>query len=141
MVQEFLDLRKKHCQFVMNDSKNLELLKKEHFDIAIGEMFEACGFGVFEVLGIKKYITTHSSSLSITLDIHSGVPQAPSILPAILGEYTDKMNFLQRVKNFITLIFEKYTTDNMMLVGSERAIKEIFPGFDIKVGVYNYHIY
>ena len=51
----------------MNDIESIELLKKEHFDLAIGEIFESCGFGVFELLGINKYILTHSASLSKTL--------------------------------------------------------------------------
>ena len=140
MGQSMVEYRKKYCSFVMNDSENLDLLRKEHFDIAIGEVFESCGYAVFELLGIKKYITTYSSSLSVTLGLYSGVPQAPSILPSILGEYTDKMNFFQRTRNFLIMLFEKYFFEKMVLTGSEKAIKEIIPGFDIKVGVYNYHI-
>ena len=108
MIRNLSDVKKRYYRLIMNSSKSLVLLKKEHFDVALGEIFESCGYIVFELLGIKKYITTYSSSLSVILDRHSGVPQAQSILPPVFGTSTDKMNFFQRMRNFLTMIFEEY---------------------------------
>ena len=133
MARDLTDIKKKYCEFVMNDNQSLKLLKKEHFDVAITEIFESCGLGVFELLEIDKYIITYSSSLSVTLGLYSGVPQAPSIHPSLFTDYTDKMNFLQRVNNFLMGFLEKSFVDNPIMNGPEEAIKESIPEFDMNV--------
>ena len=86
MMKVFNRVRGGFCEMAMNDKENMDKLKAENFDLAITELFEACGLGIFHKLGIKKYITTFGSSLFPSSASLLGVKLHPSYLP---GEILD----------------------------------------------------
>ena len=137
MTKEMQKIRKSHCDFVLGDNKNHELLKKENFDIAVVEIFECCGFGVLEILGIKKYVATHSSSMIPMINSYLGIPQSPSSIPSGVSLNTDKMSFLQRTGNFIETLLEYYIMDQVMIGGPREAASTVLPGMDINVNLFH----
>ncbi|KAE9547642.1 hypothetical protein FO519_009146, partial [Halicephalobus sp. NKZ332] len=131
MSIEMRNLRKNHCDFVLEDQKNHELLKKEKFDVAVLEIFEGCGFGVLEILGLKKYIVTHSGSMIPMINSYLGIPQSPSSVPSAVSSNTEKMSFLQRTGNFVTTLFEYSLLNYFMIDGPQQAVSEAMPGINI----------
>ncbi|XP_071990983.1 UDP-glucuronosyltransferase 3A1-like isoform X2 [Engystomops pustulosus] len=86
----------KHCRLYMNQTDILDFLKQENYDIAIVDPFNPCHFLIVEKLGIP-YIVFFPGSFSFSLAF--GLPSPPSYVPMFLSGFTDRMNFLERVKN------------------------------------------
>ncbi|KAE9548342.1 hypothetical protein FO519_008447 [Halicephalobus sp. NKZ332] len=119
------------CQEILNDKENLDALKKENFDLGISELFESCGFGVFELLGIKKYIATHGGGY---LSVHMawlGIPVPYSYTPAMMGQVSDQMSFFQRVKNFFLILLEQVMMLKFVAAAPQAAMDEKIPGYDL----------
>lgn len=117
----------------MNDRENLEKLKKENFDLGLTEIFEACGFNIFKVIGLKKYIALSGSSYSAMLMDMLGLPIPLSYTPGIMSSTTDEMTFLQRFKNFFTIGSEIVIGSRLFIGGAEDAMKDVYdPNYDIK---------
>uniref|UniRef100_A0AC35FYX6 Glucuronosyltransferase n=1 Tax=Panagrolaimus sp. PS1159 TaxID=55785 RepID=A0AC35FYX6_9BILA len=73
------------CDLILNDNKNLDMLKAENFDLGLTELFSSCGFGIFHKIGVKKYITILGGSVGSFSDTLLGVKNHPSYIP---GETT-----------------------------------------------------
>ncbi|KAE9546364.1 hypothetical protein FO519_010424, partial [Halicephalobus sp. NKZ332] len=131
MAVESRDLGKSQCDFMLNDHETNELLRKEKFDIGIVQICDCCGFGVLEILGIKKYIATYSSSMVLWVNSYLGIPQSPSFIPTLFSSYTEQMSFFQRTKNFIGVLFEYYIMDQMLVDGPQKSVDEILPGVNL----------
>ncbi|KAG9463067.1 hypothetical protein GDO78_022512 [Eleutherodactylus coqui] len=89
------------CQASMNQTDILDFLKQEKYDIAIIDAFNPCTFFVSEKLGIP-YIAVFPGIFANSLSI--GLPNSPAYLPAFASQFTDRMNFLQRVQNTLMYI-------------------------------------
>ena len=124
-------VRSGFCELVLNDDQNLDKLREENFDLAITELFEACGLGVFRKLGIKKYITTFGSSLFPSSSALLGIKLHPSYLPGMMIKSTDQMSFMDRVMNLGYYIMENWTVKAMFTGAVEAVIKKQFPDFSI----------
>lgn len=136
IVDAIKSVRKFHCQLLLSDHKNHELLKKENFDLAIAQIFDGCSLGLFEVIGIKKYVVAHSGALVPTITSYLGLPRSLSSVPSLFSSNTEKMNFLQRTTNFIGTLFEDYIMGPFTIDGPQEAINEALPGMDIHVSLY-----
>ncbi|XP_071991073.1 UDP-glucuronosyltransferase 3A1-like [Engystomops pustulosus] len=98
-VQSFLNLvtlYAKHCRLYMNQTDILDFLKQENYDVAILDTFNPCHFLVAEKLGIP-YIAFTPGPFYNSLAV--GLPNPPSYVPMFRSELTDRMSFLERVKN------------------------------------------
>uniref|UniRef100_A0AC34GP83 Glucuronosyltransferase n=1 Tax=Panagrolaimus sp. ES5 TaxID=591445 RepID=A0AC34GP83_9BILA len=125
------EVRSGFCELVLNDNENLDKLREENFDLAITELFESCGLGVFRKLGIKKHITSFGSSLFPSSSSLLGIKLHPSYLPGMMTKSTDVMNFKDRVMNFVYYIVENYMVKSMFTAGVEATIKKQFPDFSM----------
>ncbi|KAE9556058.1 hypothetical protein FO519_000692 [Halicephalobus sp. NKZ332] len=119
------------CQEILNDNVNLDALKEEQFDLGITEIFESCGFGVFKLLGIKKYIAAYGGSYLTTHMTLLGIPVPYSYAPGIMMQVTDQMSFFQRVRNFLVTSFEQVLMYNFFATGPEAAIREKIPNYSM----------
>ena len=59
-------------------------LRQETFDLALGEIFDSCFYGVTEYIGIKNHATILSFALVDMTGSILGIPSSPSFLP---GKY------------------------------------------------------
>uniref|UniRef100_A0A914CUK9 Cytochrome-c oxidase n=1 Tax=Acrobeloides nanus TaxID=290746 RepID=A0A914CUK9_9BILA len=72
--------------------------------MAIGESFDACYYGVLEILGIDKYITVFSGSGFTTIfGGMIGIPSTPSFLPGMLAGMPP-FSYVDRAKNLFTTV-------------------------------------
>lgn len=69
------------CRATLNDSRLLEGLRREHFDLGIAEYFDGCGVGLFHAVGLENTILTASSLIFETLSAALGVPDASAYVP------------------------------------------------------------
>uniref|UniRef100_A0AC34QFZ1 UDP-glucuronosyltransferase n=1 Tax=Panagrolaimus sp. JU765 TaxID=591449 RepID=A0AC34QFZ1_9BILA len=140
IMDEMYILKYAVCKDVIHDEENLSKLKAENFDLGISELFESCGFGIFELLGIKKIVATHSGGLntgfSRILGIPSpilGIPSPFSFLPSIMAHFPQEMTFFQRVQNYIFSLIEIPLFDGLLINSVNEAMKEKIPNFDVRL--------
>ena len=76
------------------DTKLLLRLKDEKFDLALGEAFDMCFYGILELVGIKNYITIIPGSMFPAAWL--GIPSTPSFLPGS-NHFLQSIN---RIENF-----------------------------------------
>uniref|UniRef100_A0A7E4W5C8 UDP-glucuronosyltransferase n=1 Tax=Panagrellus redivivus TaxID=6233 RepID=A0A7E4W5C8_PANRE len=119
------------CEAVLNDTKNLDLLRAENYDLVVTEYFEPCGYGVIKAIGAKKYVTTWSCGLHAGLTGPLGVKSHWSYHPGLSTLTTEKMTFLERVKSFIGFFADYNLLRPLMVKYATQAIQKHFPEFDL----------
>lgn len=58
----------------------MKSLARENFDIALGEPFDPCFYGIVEKIGVETYITTVMSPIPDTS--YFGIPSTASFVPS-----------------------------------------------------------
>ena len=56
-------------------------LRQEKFDLALGETFDSCFYGVTEYIGIKNHVTLLAFALVDSMGKMLGIPSSPSHFP------------------------------------------------------------
>ena len=67
----------------LDDNRLMNFLKKEKFDIGLGEPFDLCYYGVLHKIGLKNYITATIGGVFDHRVSPMGVPPAPSFVPSM----------------------------------------------------------
>lgn len=62
------------------DTKMMERLKAENFDLGISEFFDVCGFGIFKHIGVEKTIVLYSSGMPLDDATFFGLPASSSFV-------------------------------------------------------------
>uniref|UniRef100_A0AC34QCW7 UDP-glucuronosyltransferase n=1 Tax=Panagrolaimus sp. JU765 TaxID=591449 RepID=A0AC34QCW7_9BILA len=124
--------QKNHCSILLNDKQVLKNLKNENFDLGLGEIFDGCSFGIFEMIGLKKYVALHSGCMAPIYQSYLGIPKTFPFAPAKFSAYTDQMNFFERLGNFFAIQFENWSFKKIYTDGPEEAIKEVVAEFDMQ---------
>ncbi|KAL6744060.1 hypothetical protein Aduo_017035 [Ancylostoma duodenale] len=101
-VETFTQLQVEVCDLVLSNNHTMDELRNEHFDVGITEMLGACGFGLFDKIGVDHIVCASAIGVSGTMNNFFDMPNLPSITPSFLSPFTDKMNFFERTINFIT---------------------------------------
>ncbi|EYC31679.1 hypothetical protein Y032_0003g1179 [Ancylostoma ceylanicum] len=113
-VEAFTQLQVEVCDLVLSENRTMDELRNEHFDVGITEFIGACGFGLFDRIGVNHIIVASAVGVSGTMNNFFDMPNLPSITPyfidffvnfvkrSFLSLFTDKMNFIERTINFIT---------------------------------------
>ncbi|KAK2542888.1 Ugt2a1 [Columba livia] len=103
------NLTKIICDEVLKNKALLERLRTFGFDVFLIDPLVPSGELVAEKLGIP-FVYTIRFSIGNTVERHCGaLPAPPSYIPATLSHLTDRMSFLERLKNTFT-----YTILDMM---------------------------
>uniref|UniRef100_A0A7E4VXU0 glucuronosyltransferase n=1 Tax=Panagrellus redivivus TaxID=6233 RepID=A0A7E4VXU0_PANRE len=116
------------CKAVLNDKKNLDQIRAENYDLLVTEYFEPCGYGIKRATGIKKHVTTRSGGMINELTSMLGVKMHFSYSPGYKTLATEKMNFLDRVRNFIGYFIEIYGIFPLFLWNDRKSDSKTFPG-------------
>ncbi|KAK0398017.1 hypothetical protein QR680_002387 [Steinernema hermaphroditum] len=122
-----------YCRNLYEQTDLIEQLKEEKFDIVISEAFDVCIFGAIKKLGIKANIIVSSTILLENTYLDVGVPLFPSFVPGLFASSTDRMTFVEKVKNAIGMgIVAYYGAD--VLEGIQELSTEKFGEYatDIK---------
>uniref|UniRef100_A0A8R1DLL5 UDP-glucuronosyltransferase n=2 Tax=Caenorhabditis japonica TaxID=281687 RepID=A0A8R1DLL5_CAEJA len=89
------------CEKVMKSTELLKQLKAEHFDVAITEAFDSCGYEIIEHLQIPSHISVLSCSRMDHVSSALGQPIAPSYVPGTQSIYGERMNIYERFLNLL----------------------------------------
>ncbi|VDM19171.1 unnamed protein product [Wuchereria bancrofti] len=111
IMKRMSDALVKNCEFQLKQEKIMQELKSEKFDLAIFE-FNQCFAGMIELLHIPAHVVVSPTALFEYATECFGVPNIPSYIPSLLTQYTDKMTYLQRLKNLIITILTTKLLDN-----------------------------
>ncbi|XP_014369341.2 UDP-glycosyltransferase UGT5-like isoform X1 [Papilio machaon] len=98
---------------------------KEEYDVILTENFVSdCMMGILHVYGNKAPVIGLSSSIFMAwVPDRYGLNDNPAYVPIITSPYSTRMNFLQRLGNFIVNVYSKYWFHEY-LQKEERAIIE-----------------
>ena len=67
----------------MKDTKLLDRLRTENFDLGITEMISYCGYAIFKVIGLKNYASAFATNLVEAYSDPLGVSSNPSYIPGL----------------------------------------------------------
>ncbi|GMR46770.1 hypothetical protein PMAYCL1PPCAC_16965, partial [Pristionchus mayeri] len=95
------------CNATLSDPGLVEYLKEEKFDAAFYELMDMCGAALFHLAGIEKIALTLSAATFEGSFIYTGVPTVSSYIPGPMSAVSDRMTFLERVRNFFSLFVVK----------------------------------
>ena len=106
---EFFDTTLSICKDAVSNKKLMTKLQESRFDILIADAVGPCGELLAELLKIP-FVYSHYSSPGHIIEKNSGrLPLPPSYVPVMLSELSDRMTFMERIKNmFYTLYFELF---------------------------------
>ncbi|CAH1987225.1 unnamed protein product [Acanthoscelides obtectus] len=85
--------------------KNFQMFLKEnnHFDLVIlNEFSNLCYRGLAKKYD-APYIGLGASSIFVWHALHTGSPEHAAYMPRLAAPYSDRMTFLQRVENFVSM--------------------------------------
>uniref|UniRef100_A0A1I7TP86 glucuronosyltransferase n=1 Tax=Caenorhabditis tropicalis TaxID=1561998 RepID=A0A1I7TP86_9PELO len=85
-MQSLGEMFLEQCKYLMNDKKVFEELQKWEFDFGIHEVFDVCGIGIFEKLGIRKSVILSSTGVRDIVNEALGI-SGPLQDSSILSDY------------------------------------------------------
>lgn len=89
------------CDGIIKNKTLLHKLKEENFDILVVDPSAPCGELIAEIIGVP-FIYSFRFSMGNVMERHCGQIPAPySYVPVTLTQFTDKMSFVERLKNTI----------------------------------------
>ncbi|XP_075058960.1 UDP-glucuronosyltransferase 2A1-like isoform X1 [Mixophyes fleayi] len=104
ILQEQLRIEELVCSGVVKNKLLLKKLKEEKFDVLVSDPLFPCGELIAELLGLP-FVYSFRFSLGNSVERQCGHLPAPfSYVPGTMAELTDKMSFLERLKNMILCI-------------------------------------
>ncbi|GMT21281.1 hypothetical protein PFISCL1PPCAC_12578, partial [Pristionchus fissidentatus] len=96
------------CNATLSHPGLIDQLREEKFDAAFYELMDMCAPALFHLAGIDKIaITLSMASFEGSFD-YTGVPTVSSYIPGPMSSNSEKMTFLQRVTNFLSLGIIKF---------------------------------
>ncbi|XP_078612951.1 UDP-glucuronosyltransferase 2B4-like isoform X2 [Branchiostoma floridae x Branchiostoma japonicum] len=98
---------------MLSDNQLLTKLKNSHYDVVLTYAGPSCGPLVAQFLDLPLVCTTRSFPTG--LDIRAtGVPNPLAYVPTVTSELSDRMTFLQRVKN--VLVYFAFSTMGQLVL-------------------------
>lgn len=99
MLSKMEKVTKIICDEALNNKALMKRLKASNFDVLLADPLAPSGELIAEKLGIP-FVYTIRFSMGNTVERLCGtLPAPPSYVPAIISRLTDRMSFLERLKN------------------------------------------
>ncbi|XP_060236835.1 UDP-glucuronosyltransferase 2B31-like isoform X2 [Meriones unguiculatus] len=93
------------CKDVVFNKELMTKLQKSSFDVVLADPFLPCGELLAEILKTPLVYSLRFFFGSTYERYSGGLPLPPSYVPVALSELTDRMTFMERVKNVIYMIY------------------------------------
>ncbi|CAH2301633.1 UDP-glucuronosyltransferase 2C1-like isoform X1 [Pelobates cultripes] len=105
-LANFQLLSKYTCDGVLKNKELIDKLKKENFDVLISDPLVPCGELIAKILRIP-FVYTFRFSMGNTMERLCGhLPSPFSYVPGSMAELSDKMSFIERLKNAMFYLFQ-----------------------------------
>uniref|UniRef100_H0XTB2 UDP-glucuronosyltransferase n=1 Tax=Otolemur garnettii TaxID=30611 RepID=H0XTB2_OTOGA len=101
LTWKYSECVQKLCEDVVFNKKLMKKLQDAKFDVVLADAVSPCGELLAEILKTPLVYSLRFSP-GYSFEKHSGgLPFPPSYVPVILSELSDRMTFMERVKNMI----------------------------------------
>ncbi|XP_037385563.1 UDP-glucuronosyltransferase 2B31-like isoform X1 [Talpa occidentalis] len=105
LVWNFFDAFHQLCRDVVKNKKLIKKLQESKFDMVFSDAVGPCGELLAELLNVP-FVYSIRFTPGNQFEKHIGkLPLPPSYVPVVLSELSDKMTFLERVKNMIYVLY------------------------------------
>ncbi|XP_047655379.1 UDP-glucuronosyltransferase 2C1-like [Phacochoerus africanus] len=101
IVKSFSLIGKRVCDSAVTNKELLNRLQAAKFDVCIADPLSFCGELVAELLSIPFVYTFRFSYGYVLERLCAGLPMPSSYVPGSMSRLTDKMTFMQRLKNWL----------------------------------------
>ncbi|XP_031246955.1 UDP-glucuronosyltransferase 2B31-like [Mastomys coucha] len=92
------------CKDVVFNEELMTKLQNSNFDVILADPFLPCGDLLAEILKIPLVYSLRFFPGSTYEKYSGGLPLPPSYVPAAMSELSDRMTFMERVRNFIYVL-------------------------------------
>ncbi|XP_053317685.1 UDP-glucuronosyltransferase 2A1-like isoform X4 [Spea bombifrons] len=106
VVSEIQLLDKQVCDGVFKNKELLKKLQMEKFDVVVADPLAPCGELISEYLGVPLVYTFRFSMGNSMERLCGHLPSPFSYVPGAMVELTDKMSFIERLKNTMFYLFQ-----------------------------------
>ncbi|XP_053559229.1 UDP-glucuronosyltransferase 2A1 isoform X1 [Bombina bombina] len=106
LMADIQQLEKHICDGVLKNKELMERLRREKYDVLISDPLSPGGELVAEALGIP-FVYTFRFSMGNSMERLCGhLPSPFSYVPGIMSELSDRMTFVERLKNTLHYLFQ-----------------------------------
>ncbi|GAB1288095.1 2-hydroxyacylsphingosine 1-beta-galactosyltransferase [Apodemus speciosus] len=117
---DILDHYTKNCDMMVGNQALIQGLKKEKFDLLLVDPNDMCGFVIAHLLGVKYAV--FSTGLWYPAEV--GAPAPLAYVPEFNSLLTDRMNFLERMKNTGVYLISRMGVSFLVLPKYERIMQK-----------------
>ncbi|CAD5214224.1 unnamed protein product [Bursaphelenchus xylophilus] len=132
MIAQTSDAIGKMCQQLLSDEDLIDQLRKEKFDIGLLQVMDLCGNGLFERIGVRKFILAAAMPLPIDAAAILGIPHSLSFVPDMFPLSNEHSSFVRRAANIASFLFSKHFTLSSLRRAQIDAIRRYYPDFTIE---------
>ncbi|CAB01585.2 Putative UDP-glucuronosyltransferase ugt-56 [Caenorhabditis elegans] len=86
------------CTHLIENSTLIPKLQEIKFDFAIHEVFDSCGVGILEVIGVQKTVIVSSTGPMDVVPITLGISDTLNT-PSLLSDYGSYLSFFEKRRN------------------------------------------
>ncbi|XP_074085416.1 UDP-glucuronosyltransferase 2B17-like isoform X5 [Macrotis lagotis] len=109
---EYSKMARQLCEGVVLNKKLMKTLKDTKYDIVVSDALAPCGELIAEILGIPIIYTLRYTVGNTYETYCGGLPFPPSYVPVTFTKLTDKMTFMERVKNMVFFLYFDFWFQN-----------------------------
>ncbi|KAI6221495.1 Glucuronosyltransferase [Aphelenchoides fujianensis] len=93
------------CEYLLNNTRMIERMRAEKFDVFIGEQLTMCGSGISHLAGIPIHLWLSSCPIGAHVASLIGLPLEAGYVPAVYenDHLSDRMSLRQRLTNVLRL--------------------------------------
>ncbi|XP_036621514.1 UDP-glucuronosyltransferase 2B17-like isoform X14 [Trichosurus vulpecula] len=112
VFSEYSVMVKQHCESAVLNKDLMKTLKDAKYEVVIADPVCPCAELVAEILGIP-FVYSLRFTVGNTIEKYcGGLPSPPSYVPVPMTALTDKMTFMERVKNMLFFIYSDFWFQN-----------------------------
>nr|DBA28776.1 TPA: hypothetical protein GDO54_009079 [Pyxicephalus adspersus] len=98
-IADSVEVERMVCDGIIKNKEMLKKLKEEKFDILVADPLAPCGDLISEIIGVPFVYSFRFSMGNILERLCGHQPMPFSYVPGIMTEFTDRMSFIERVRN------------------------------------------
>lgn len=120
-----LDYSLKCLDGVVKSESVMKRLRERKYDLLLADPIQPGSDLLAEMLGLPLVVTLRSSMANYW-ERHCGqVPAPPSFVPIAMSQLTDKMNFFERVQNFLLYALQDFMIENFIWKDLDKYYSEV----------------